>query len=57
MFNENLFMSQDKMTSGTFNNGTHLKIKIGNNKDHTPVNIFNTYLKTNTVASPIPLDQ
>ena len=57
LFNENLFLSQDKMSGGTFNNATNLKIKIGNNKDHTPINIFNTYLKTSTVASPIPLDQ
>lgn len=48
-------MSSDKM-SATYNNGTNLKIKI-NNKDHTPANIFNTYLKTNPLASPIPIDQ
>lgn len=36
---------------------SNLKIKIKNTKDHTPVNIFQTYLKSNTnVVSPIPME-
>ncbi len=55
---ENLFLSSDKMTS-TFNGtSTNLKIKVKNAKDHTPVNIFQSYLKTSATAivSPIPID-
>ncbi|CDW85434.1 UNKNOWN [Stylonychia lemnae] len=57
--NDNIFLSQDKMSS-TYQGGvtSNVKIKIQNNsKDHTPVNIFQTYLKqNNNVVSPIPME-
>lgn len=44
--------------SSTYNAGltSNLKIKVQNSKDHTPVNIFQTYLKSNNVVSPIPME-
>eukprot|EP00347_Sterkiella_histriomuscorum_P024574 403330642 len=56
---DNVFLSQDKMMSQTYAAGnvtSNLKIKIQSSKDHTPVNIFQTYLKSNNIVSPIPME-
>ncbi len=49
-----MFLSGDKLCKTYREDPTsNLKIKIQNSKDHTPVNIFQTYLKQSNLVSPI----
>lgn len=55
---EALFLSGDKLSTQQYLGydmpcSTQMKLKIQNTKDHTPLNIFQTYLKSSTLVSPI----